>query len=229
MKYFYSTVLFLIASLGSTSAQVKVQLEWIQVNSKTLVKLINQSQSTGDKLRQKVQELIKSEQAALIDTAIYTVKKSEEISTQSGQNLIYPTEYDPPGIPPFPKTNKPRTNPKDFKVMIPTSTAFEQKNVGQINRISVQPSKKSTGYWELYLSTEKCKLISLDTLQPYRHENGHSDFTLPRFCVSNNKHHLTLKNNTYQLIYTTQETLADGKVNKENSFICFVRLASSQK
>ncbi len=91
---------------GKIPALVQVQAEFIELSHETLTELLFLSEPANPSstdLRKKVQELVRKKEAKIIETQIVTCRDGEKATTESIQEKIYPTEYEPPELDGFVK------------------------------------------------------------------------------------------------------------------------------
>ncbi|MDX1681406.1 MAG: hypothetical protein R3242_11830 [Akkermansiaceae bacterium] len=115
---------------------VRIQVEFIELSHLKLSELLmdyKPRKTDSTDLRKMVQKLLKSDEAKLIDTLITVARSGEKATTESIEEYIYPTEYDPP-ITPVDSDNKPL--PLPVNPCLPT--AFETRNVG--STLEVEPT-----------------------------------------------------------------------------------------
>lgn len=118
--------------------QLRIQVEWIELShsdftalmeEKDPVKLSFRKSSDNGPLREKLKKLIEEDKAEIIDTAIVMARSGQRAKVESIKEVIYATEYIPPGAK---KTDKKESESKveAESSVLPTPAAFETRNVG---------------------------------------------------------------------------------------------------
>lgn len=120
---------------------VRVQVEHIEVSHKDLTRLMMEDNAViadAKALRMKVQGLVEKDEAEVFDTQIVVSRSGQKSTTESVQEFIYPTEYEP--APPPPDAGKEKTDDPQhsFPHNPATPTAFETKNLG--STLEVEPT-----------------------------------------------------------------------------------------
>ena len=120
---------------------VRVQVEHIEVAHKDLTRLMMEDEAvTSDAkvLRMKVQELVGKDEAKVLDTQIVVCRSGQKATSESRQELIYPTEYEPWNSLPPGDGEKPAPPPATFPLNPAMPVTFETKNLG--SSLEVEPT-----------------------------------------------------------------------------------------
>ncbi len=120
--------------------QVQVQVEFVEMSHESLTKLLFLAKPTSadaTKLREQVQELVAKGEAKVLETQIIVAKSGQKATTDAIHEFIYPTEYEPPCIPPTEETTAP-TVPNASPLFPGAPTAFETRNVG--SSLEIEPT-----------------------------------------------------------------------------------------
>lgn len=117
---------------------VRVQVEYIELSHLELSRLLMDYKPRGTNatdLRKLVQKLLEKDQAKILETQIVVARSGEMATTESIEEYIYPTEYDPVIDPP-----KSDGEEKDtaFPINHCMPTAFETRNVG--STLEIEPT-----------------------------------------------------------------------------------------
>jgi hypothetical protein len=117
-------------------AQAAFLFEWIELGHRDANKLIRQhaDQASGEKLREVLGRMIDEKTATLVQTAYLTTKYLQRAKTESVDEVIYPTEYDPPEIP---QEVHQHTRPEQLVITPANPTAFDVRNVG--TTVEIEP------------------------------------------------------------------------------------------
>jgi len=83
------------------SSQVGVLVEYIQVDDRVANKLVRKHAASlsARLLREELEEMLDKETAELVETSYLKAKSGQRGKVESVNEMIYPTEYDPPEIP----------------------------------------------------------------------------------------------------------------------------------
>lgn len=111
--------------------QIGVLVESIQLDTEVATELVRAHAADADasSLREQVQQLIEAGSATEIDSSYVLTRPGERAKVESIQEFIYPTEYDPPGL------------PTSFDLQVDSAffgQAFDVRNVG--STLEVEPS-----------------------------------------------------------------------------------------
>ena len=113
---------------------IRVQVEHIEMSHKDLTRLMMEEvaeTSDAKALRMKVQALVEKDEAKVIDTQIVLGRSGQKQTTESRQEVIYPTEYEPMNwLPPVEGEDKTVSPVPSFPHNPATPTSFETRNVG---------------------------------------------------------------------------------------------------
>ncbi len=129
---------------------VRVQVELIDVSHEQFTELMfgPHSSANDGELRNKVAQLVKDGKANIVETMLCTGRSGQRSTSESIEEFIYPTEYDPATIPEKVESkdkeeaDKSKVNPRDFAVG-PTPTAFETRNLGSM--LEIEPTIDESG------------------------------------------------------------------------------------
>ncbi len=119
---------------------VRVFVEFIEIPQATMTELLaapRKSANDGD-LRTKLQELIKTEKARMLETQMLTARSGQKATTESIHEYVYPTEYEPSSIPSGvpPEQTKVEEHSKLMAAVVPT--VWETRNVG--STLEIEPN-----------------------------------------------------------------------------------------
>jgi hypothetical protein len=129
--------------------QIRVQVEFIDVSHEQLTELLFSPKvpASGDELRRQVAQLVKDGKASVVETMLCMARSGQKATSESLEEFIYPTEYEPAQMPGEVKvkdpdkakeaTEKPKVGPRDFATG-PTPTAFETRNLG--STLEIEPT-----------------------------------------------------------------------------------------
>ncbi|MEO0414252.1 MAG: hypothetical protein AAF226_04770 [Verrucomicrobiota bacterium] len=117
---------------------IRVQVEWIEVDQAVAIDLMAKDRRTMPEglvssndvaLREELFELIKKDEAQMLDMANVVVRSGEQSKVESNLEFIYPTEYDPPRAAATDEEDEGGTA-DSVEVTNPQATAFDTRNIG---------------------------------------------------------------------------------------------------
>ena len=126
------------------SKHIRVQVEFIDVSHEQFTDLMfGEKPVTNDgELRKQVAQLIKDGKASIMETLLCTSTSGVKATTDSTEEFIYPTEYEPATIPGIANskeengTDKPKSN-DIAKAIGPQPRSFEPRNLG--STLEIEP------------------------------------------------------------------------------------------
>jgi hypothetical protein len=124
--------------VDTTYYMIQTQFECVETSHEDATRLLflrDQSSFDASKLRGELQKMVVDQKAKVVDTILVVSGQGQKVTSESHQELIYATEYEPPGIPNQVDIPDKKITPEMIKVMewmrVPaTPTAFEPRNVG---------------------------------------------------------------------------------------------------
>jgi hypothetical protein len=116
---------------------IRVQVEFVEVAHDDYTRLMSRNADTSDatELRKKLATMVEGDRAEVVETMMVVCHSGEKATAESIRELIYPTEYEPPGLggvnllEPSPKQIR-QSILRDFLKLPTAHTAFETRNVG---------------------------------------------------------------------------------------------------
>ncbi|MEI6175817.1 MAG: hypothetical protein WCS43_02900 [Verrucomicrobiota bacterium] len=101
---------------------VRVQVEWIDVSHEQFTELMfgPHSSANDGELRKRIVQIVKDGKANIVETMLCTGRSGQKSTTESIEEFIYPTEYDPATMPEKveskdkEETGKSKVNPRDY-------------------------------------------------------------------------------------------------------------------
>jgi hypothetical protein len=130
--------------LANLPAQIRVQVEYIDVSHEQLTELLfgEKPPANDVELRKQLGQLVKDGKASIMETMLCIARSGHKAKTESIEELIYPTEYEPAQLPNMiPSDEKDETKKKPVtrsdSAIGPTPTAFESRNVG--STLEIEP------------------------------------------------------------------------------------------
>ena len=181
--------------------QIRVQMEFIDVSHEQLTELLfgEKAPANDVELRKQVAQLIKDGKASILETMLCTARSGQKAISESVEEYIYPTEYEPaelPGSINF-KDEKDaeaaKVSRRDFATG-PTPTAFETKNLG--STLEIEPTLGADDrIIDLRFLPEIVYHVGNEVWAEWKGQHGNSPIQMPKF---------------YKVSVNTSVTLADG-------------------
>lgn len=182
--------------------QIRVQVEFILVSHEQLTELMfGEKVAANDvELRKRAGQLVKEGKAAILETMLCTGRSGQKATSESIEEFIYPTEYEPATLPENVHLKKgddaevAKTVRRDLATG-PTPTAFETRNLG--STLEIEPTLSVDGkIIDLRLVPEIVYHVGNRTWAEWKGKHGNSPVQMPTF---------------YALRFNTAVTLADGQ------------------
>ena len=182
--------------------QVRVQVEFIDVSHEQLTELMfgPKVPANDGELRQQVAQLIKDGKATILETLLCTSRSGQKATSESVEEFIYPTEYEPAELPNTvhikdKEEGDQPTGPRRDLATGPTPTAFDTRNIG--STLKIEPTLGSDGKLiDLRLVPEIVYHVGNRVWAEWKGEHGNSPIQMPTF---------------YSLRINTGLFLTDGK------------------
>lgn len=180
---------------------VRVQVEFIEVSLEQFTDLMFGAKPAANdtELRKQVAQLINDGKASVMENLLCTTRDGQKATTESIEEFIYPTEYEPAELPLVEKTKEGETPKIDSdrvdEATGPTPTAFETRNLGPTLEIEpgISEDGKSIG---MRLVSEIVHHIGDNIWAEWKGPHGNSPIQMPTF---------------YTIRCNTNVTVADGR------------------
>ena len=181
--------------------QIRVQVEFIDVSHEQLTELMfgTKPASNDTELRQQVAQLVKDGKARIMETLLCTGPTGQKSTTESVEEFIYPTEYEPGNFARDHEVKEPsKTEPAatgKLEAIGPTPMAFDTRNLG--STMEIEPTVSEDGRRiDLRFVPEIVCHVGNTTWADWKDEHGSSPVQMPTM---------------YTLRMNTSVTLANGK------------------
>lgn len=186
--------------------QIRTEVEYIEMSLEQMTALMadEKASQTDTSLRQHISELIKKEKAEIIESQMVITRSGEKSTTESIQEFIYPTEFEPAQLVNSAKTNDDKSQDDEKLSNIhlatgPTPTAFESRNLGAT--LEIEPTLgESSQYIELRLMPEIAYHIENIKWASWKDKRGEADIQLPTIYTLRVSTALTLANKKPALV-----------------------------
>lgn len=170
--------------IDPTAAQIRVQVEFIDLSHEQLTELMFGSKPAANDvdLRKQVAQLVKDGKAKVMETLLCTGRSGRKSSTESIEEFIYPTEYEPASFADEGKKQEPgKTESADSgkrEALGPTPTAFETRNLG--STVEIEPTVSDDGKTiDLRLIPEIVYHVENEIWAEWKDEHGSAHVQMP--------------------------------------------------
>lgn len=215
--------------IAATAQQIRVQVEFIDVSHEQFTELMfGPKPPAGDgELRQQVAQLIKDGKATVMETLLCTTRSGQKATTESVEEFIYPTEYEPATLP----TNIPA---KDEEVLGkvsgkrpdpatgPTPTAFDTRNVGSTLEIEPKLSNDHKTI-DLRFIPEIVYHVGNEVWAEWKGEHGNSPVQMPTFYTLRLNTAVTLTEGHFMLAAALSPKSKEGIPDLTRKLMVFVK------
>lgn len=176
--------------LEEMQKQIRIQVEWIEMPHEVYTELMSEEDPSRPKLyrstnegplREAVGNLVEEGIANIVDTAAVIAKSGQRAKTESIQEFIYPSEYDPADAVVAESDEENPLNLKPVGLTVPANpVAFETRNLG--TTLEVDPVIGADGVTiDLNLNPEIVYLTGYEVYGEFRADAGDVDMKMPLF------------------------------------------------
>ncbi len=211
------------AAADDLPSLVQIDVEFIEIAEPLATEILRSPEApkTGAEWRSLADQLIKNKQAAVAASLSITTKSGCQATAESAQEIIYPTEFEPPGG--KPAKDSANATAADPVLPAPTPIAFEMRKAGMI--VQVEPVLASDGkIIDLNLAPELVRKIG-DTVQIEAIVNGEPKPVLkqPVFYTSKVQTSITLLDGSSTLAGMVVPHDDNGDLDPSRRLFCMVR------
>ena len=182
---------------------LRICVQFIEVPHPVLTELMAATDTSGPVLHDKALALAKDGTVKLLETCVVMGRSGQKATVESIRELIYPTEYEPPG--PWPPVPAPalgqatQTPPKKPLIRPNFGNAFETRNVG--STLEIEPSLDATGRMiDLRFVPEILQLVRMDTFMEHIDQWGDASIRMPVFETSRLNTSVTLMAGQFEMV-----------------------------
>ena len=216
--------------MGYTPAQpIRVQVEFIDVSHEQFTELMfgPKPAANDGELRQQVAHLVKDGKATVVETLLCTAKSGNKAISESVEEFIYPTEYEPSELPTNVhvkgelEADKPIGNTRDLATG-PTPTAFETRNVG--STLEIEPTlSHGDKIMDLCLVPEIVYHVGNQVWSEWKGEHGNSPIQMPTFYTLRLNTGVIISDGQIMLVAALSPKNKDGATDFTRKLMVFVK------
>ena len=205
---------------------IRVQVEFIEMDHETLTALMADEAIANDtQLRARLTELVKKKEATIMETQILQSPDGQKASSESIEEYIYPTEYEPAEIPNEinieGEGGAQKVNTREFATG-PTPTAFETRNLG--TTLEIEPNLEKDGRTvHLAFAPEIVHHVRNEVWSEWEGVHGRSDITMPVMFSVRVSTGVYVADGDYRLVAATSPKGQDGWPDFNRKVMLFVK------
>ncbi|MEO5715227.1 MAG: hypothetical protein ABIT37_17240 [Luteolibacter sp.] len=214
---------------GAQLKQIRVQVEFIDVSHEQFTELMfgPKPPANDGELRQQVAQLVKDGKAAVVETLLCTSRSGQKATSESVEEFIYPTEYEPAELPnnihvkDEKEAEKARASVPDLATG-PTPTAFDTRNVG--STLEIEPTLSSDNKTiDLRFVPEIVYHVGNQVWAEWKGEHGNSPVQMPTFYTVRTNTAVTLADGHYMLTAALSPKNKEGAPDLTRKLMVFVK------
>lgn len=208
---------------------VRIQVELVDVSHEQFTELMfgPHSSANDGELRKQVTQLVKDGKANIVETMLCTGRSGQKFTTESIEEFIYPTEYEPATMPEKvefknkEEAEKSKVTPRDYATG-PTPTAFETRNLG--STLEVEPTISDDGKLiDLRFIPEIVYHVGNDTWAEWKDAHGECNVQMPKFYLVRVNTQITLVNGQYAMAAALSPKSKEGFPDFTRKLMVFVK------
>ena len=206
---------------------VRVMAEFVDLPHEDLTKLLTDRRISANdtELRKKVQELVLTGAAFIVETMICTAPSGNRATTESIQEFIYPTEYEPAHIPASTHVTAAGITVKSEdpdNSTGPTPTAFDTRNIG--STLEIEPTMSSDHkVIQLRMVPEIVYHLSDKVWSEWFGNQGDASMKMPLFYSMRVTTSVTMMSGQTLLVAALSPKGPDGMPDSTRKVMVFVR------
>lgn len=226
------------AKSAGSSKQIRVQVEFIDVPHEQLTELMfgDKPAANDGELRKQAGQLVKDGKATIAETMLCLARSGEKATTESIEEYIYPTEYEPAQLPSIvpPADAGSESSDKAPKTVVvaapnghdiatgPTPTAFQTRNLGSTMEMEATLSADNKTV-DLKIVPEIVHHVGNEIWADWKGEHGDSPIQMPRFYVLRLNTSVTVATGQYMLLGAFSPKDKDGHPDRTRKLMVFVK------
>ena len=209
--------------------QIRVQVEFIDVSHEQLTELMfgPKASANDNDLRKQVAQLVKDGHANLVETMLAIAKSGQKATTESIEELIYPTEYEPASMPDQvqfktkEEADKAKVNPHDLAIG-PCPSAWETRNVG--STLEIEPTMSDDlKTIELRFVPEIVYHVGNTVWAEWKDQYGNKPVQMPTFYTVRVNTSVVLDVGQYLMVAALSPKNKDGVTDFTRKLMIFVK------
>lgn len=219
-------------SFVESNRMIRVQVEFIDVSHEQLTELMfgEKVAANDGEIRKQVAQLVKDGKASIIETMLCVTNNGQKATTESIEEFIYPTEYEPANgganLDSFFK-KKDDEKPLEWKDIIasavgPTPTAFETRNTGSTMEIEPTASADNKTV-HLSIVPEMVHHVGNQVWAEWKDEHGSVPVQMPTFYTLRINSKITLTPGNYLLLAALSPKDKNGHPDYTRKLMVFVK------
>ncbi len=205
--------------------QIRVQVEFIDVSHEQLTELMfgEKAPASDVELRKQVAQLIKDGKASILETMLCTARSGQKATSESIEEFIYPTEYEPAQLPKPQESKDGADSAKEKSSAIgPTPTAFETRNLG--STLEIEPMLgEDERIIDLRFLPELVYHVGNEIWAEWKGEHGNSPIQMPKFYKVSVNTAVTLAAGKPMLVAAVSPKDEQGKTDFTRKLMIFVK------
>lgn len=192
----------IVLGIQDEPLQYRVSLQFIELPHTALTEMLASNQKNGQILHEKAMALSKTGQGKILESSMVVCRSGQRAAVESTREVIFPTEYAPPGSTPY-------VGPKHPALR--HLYAFEPRNTGVT--FQVEATTSSYGMVELRFAPEIVTQVRLETWMEHVDEWGDASMRTPIFECLRLGTSITLKPGKFEFVSAlTPKMNAQGPV-----------------
>jgi hypothetical protein len=200
---------------------VRVIMQVVEVPHAALTKLTTGETLPGREIHERAMKLTESGEAEIVETCVLIVRSGEKALAESIAEVIFPSEYEPPGSDLLP-LNKADSNAFRYKRAFESSvmTSFETRNTGVT--LEIHPTALAGGRMvDLLAYFEMIDRASLTTWTEFRDQWGDASVRMPEFDSRKLTSAITLVPGVFDLwtVFTPKPAAVPAAVTRQLLFV----------
>ena len=215
--------------LGASGKQIRVQVEFIDVSHEQFTELMfgPKLPAHDGELRQQVAQLIKDGKGTVVETLLCTARSGQKATSESIEEFIYPTEYEPAELPnnihvkDGQEADKAKASFRDLATG-PTPTAFDTRNVG--STLEIEPTLSSDEKTiDLRFVPEIVYHVGNQVWAEWKGEHGNAPIEMPTFYTVRTNTSAILTDGHYMLTAALSPKNKEGAPDFTRKLMIFVK------
>lgn len=215
-----------LAEFDNLPKMIRIQVEFIELPHPALTALMDSEAAKSDNaLRKAVAAMIKAGKAEILETQMCTARSGNKAITESIEEFIYPTEYEPAELPNelHTTTDGEKATPdiRDYATG-PTPTAFETRNLG--STLEIEPILGADSrVIDVRFAPEIVYHVRNDTWAEWNGKHGKAPIKMPVMYSLRVSSSATVLDGGYRLIAALSPKGEDGFPDFDRKLMVFLR------